>query len=273
MKRILGKILIFITHKFTKEKMFKDENLLKWEGVFFNIFCVLYFLSLGPFVSNAVLKALNDREPMPVLAIFLLLLMFAETFALNKKLWQIQLGLDKIPKKSNVIIFVLWLLHFFSCLLMLYVFLLLAGFEHGESPQMKKFIENSALAIVIKEIWLLIRLPFKCNINEYLRKGLKPKLTKFWGYDIILLLFACFGYSAIIDTMLAHPSLDKEHMLTQFFSFLRLFTLLYLPFRLAYIYEEIISTKSIKDVLRIFLSYIILLLCVYISKFIYPLLF
>ena len=150
------------------ENLFKGENRLKWEGVFFNVLCVLYFLSLGPFVSNAVLKARSDGESIPVLAVLLLLLMFAESFALNKKLWQIQLSLDEIPKKSNRIIFILWLTHFILSFLMIAVIAFLMGFGLPESSERDDFTAISALAIVIKEIWLLIVLPFKRNIDKHL---------------------------------------------------------------------------------------------------------
>jgi hypothetical protein len=249
------------------------ENISNNKGLIFNIACVIYFFTIGPFVTNAVIQANREEKAMPILSIMLIVLMFAETFALNKKLWHLILSLKEIPKNSNLLIGVLWFMHLLLHFLMLAVIASLLGFEFEGDSRRDDFAAIMALAIIGKEIVLLFYLPFSARVKKYKADKTDKLSTTYFAYDIVLFLFSCLAYSAIIDTILYNSEIDRERIFLQLIAFIILCSVLYLPMRFAYFYEELIRVKVLRDSMMIIGSFVLMLLSIYLSKFIIPMLF
>ena len=233
----------------TGSKADLSMRVYRWEGLLFNLFCALYFLTIGPGVTDAGYAAMHGGDENVVwLGILLLSIMLLEVYAFPKKMRFVRAAAQKYGDDMGSG-FLLWMFHTVISIVLLFTVAGAFGVKIEEGVELPVWLMVAIPVVVIKELWLLMGL-FGSNSENTEERYDRPN-RKEWVLDGILILYACVGYSCTWAVLVRNVGMDRDepvmYIVNLLVSFL-IFLIFYLPLRIPYWLEEIARVKSRKDV-------------------------
>lgn len=231
---------------------YKDYK-YKWEGLIFNLICILYFLLLAPIIQKTAISSLKtEGSYMPWLGGLLILISLLEIYAFPKKMRYVHAAI-KIQNGNIGNGFILWMFHSIISIILIFSTVQAFGFDLiGEDKDVPWWMIFLFIAVVIKELYFLGMI-FIFNTNtEIPEKYQRPNKTE-WIVDLILIIYACITYTVSWQVLSNGMDMEKDnnvmYVVNCFVAGL-IFLIFYMPLRIPYYLEEIAQLKTDWDWLK-----------------------
>lgn len=247
------------------------KDIYSWEGAIFNLFCLLYFIFISPFVQEASLRNLQGETSFfPWLGVALIVITILEIYALPKKMKYVHRAIMDHNGEVESSMMILWMFH--SVLSIIILFMIFGSFGYsigtgeGES-ELNGWQGVLVFATVMKELYLLFSLLGLHNSSDPLIAYKRPN-TKEWLIDLILLAYACLAYTVTWEAIAANTNMDKSNIamyIVHIIAMSIVFIIFYLPLRIPYHIEEVAQMKNKKDKWKFRISLFLTVLFVVLS--------
>ncbi|MAS91777.1 MAG: hypothetical protein CMO55_01170 [Verrucomicrobiales bacterium] len=243
----------------------QSDRTYQWEGLVFNLLCGVYFLTLGPVVTNAAYSAIHAEAWNSVwLGFIIIAIILLEIYAFPKKMRYVRHAARAHGDDLGTG-FWMWMFHAVISIILLFTMAGCFGvtITEGSEADLPWWLMVAIPVTVIKELGFMMCLLVgkddeEDNAEE--REKYKRPNRKEWVLDLILIFYACIGYSATWAALTKNMAMERDNtvmfVVNIFVSFL-LFLIFYIPLRIPYWLEEIARMKTKRDFLLLFGSILI----------------
>lgn len=227
------------------------DRAYRWEGFAFNGLCAVYFLTLGPIVTEAGFAAMHEEETRVIwLGVLLIAIMLVEIYAFPKKMRYVRQAVQEHGDSMGAG-FLLWMFHAVISIILLFLVAGCFGVKIEEDSELPGWMMVAIPVTVIKELGFLMCLIIGRGDEEEKDVRYNRPNRKEWVLDLILIAYACIAYSVTWSVITKNVSMERDNPVmfgvNLFVSFL-LFLIFYLPLRIPYWLEEIARVKTGRDV-------------------------
>ena len=242
-----------------------SDSVYRWEGLAFNAVCVLYFVLLAPGVAEVAGAAVKDPVAEPVwLGVVLIAISLLEIYAYPVKMRIVRRAIRHHGDDAGNSAVYLWMFH--AVLSIIIVFTAASAFGvkiggEGESQEMPWWLSLIIVVTVLKELAFLM---FTLGSGDDLPEGIydRPK-AKERIVDIILVVYACLGYTAIWGAITKDLEMQRHNLPMYMINLVLaclMFLIFYLPLRIPYVVEERAQIKNSTDELKFWGSVLLVMI-------------
>ena len=239
------------------------QQIIKQRGVLFNLFFLLYMLSLQPILLREVSWVIERGRLNPILGWLMVIVSVLETIGIFLKTPAVAKRLDlakrvgEAEKAGTGFVFLVWIFHtvIAVCLLML-AFQAFGVWSTGSEDEISLTAALIMFGLITKEIVILLYWMIKFapepedqrkeSTAEQWRKMTRREIAG----DIALFIFAAVAFTSIWEYIAINTPIETGnifYMLLQYALAGFLCLLFYLPIRSLYIFEEFLMRSSRRD--------------------------
>jgi len=236
----------------------------------------LYFGLVSPVIARFIRSAVKSYSFTGeflyfafILGAVLIVAQILETYAFSRKMNYVHraLKLNGGLNGEGESAIILWFFHMAVSVIMMFAAFSLFGIDPTYLAEESSWFTVIVILIVIKEIYLLFAIIGIHDESDTLEKYSRPN-DKEWIFDLILLFYSWFVYTATWSSISLDTPIDKSSVFSYGFDlFLAavLFLIFYLPIRIPQIIESRLYLKLSKDYLIYFGSFAVVVLSVIFS--------